>query len=97
MADCHICERPETVAEFCCQPRMSQWAWIAGRFFYHLSHQGSPSLADMLTNSDIQGSDMVDMSVLRQRAERVPILPPKYMVLTPEGIIFTRNIIFLVI
>ena len=47
------------------------------QIFYHLSHQGSPSLADMLTNSDIQGSDMVDMSVLRQRAREIPHPPPK--------------------
>ena len=39
-----------------------------------------------------KGSDMVDMSVLGQRAERFPILPPKYMVLIPEDIIFTREI-----
>ena len=62
------------------------------QILYHLSHQRSPSLADTLTNADIQGSDMVDMSVLGQRAERSPILPPKYVVLIPEDIIFTKEI-----
>ena len=62
------------------------------QILYYLSHQGRLSLAYTLTNSDIQGSDMVDMSVLGQRAERFPILPPKYMVLIPEDIIFTREI-----